>query len=206
MRDASPADKSRALRDFPALRRIEAELVIYETLLRKWQAKINLVGPSTLDQIWWRHFADSAQLLAFATDARMWVDLGSGGGFPGLVLALLLKKTANAEVTLVESDSRKAAFLREVSRETSAPAVVLNQRMEALDIIRPDVVTSRALAPVASLTGAIRPWLDQGTTGLFLAGESGVDMANATLGIEATPSRTGPGFVVKVQSTDSGLS
>ena len=206
MRDTGAADRRRTLESFPELRVIEAELEIYERLLRKWQVKINLVGPSTLDQIWWRHFADSAQLLAFATDARMWVDLGSGGGFPGLVLALLLKKTANAEVTLVESDSRKAAFLREVSRETSAPAVVLNQRMEALDIARPDVVTSRALAPVATLAETIRPWLDKGTTGLFLAGESGAGATDATLRIETTPSRTGPGFVVKVQSTDSGLS
>ena len=199
-------DRVRALREFPVLREIEAELGIYETLLRRWQAKINLVGPSTLDQIWWRHFADSAQLPAFAPDARRWVDLGSGGGFPGLVLALLLKKIGNAEVTLVESDSRKAAFLREVSRETSAPAVVVNKRMEALDIARPDIVTSRALAPVVSLAKTIRPWLDNGTTGMFLAGESGAGVEDATLKIETKPSRTGPGFVVKVHSTDSRLS
>ena len=141
MRDTGVADRRRTLESFPELRAIEAELEIYERLLRKWQAKINLVGPSTLDQIWWRHFADSAQLLAYAPDARAWADLGSGGGFPGMVLALLLKPAGNAEVTLVESDSRKAAFLREVSRETFAPTVVLNQRMEALDIERPDIVT-----------------------------------------------------------------
>lgn len=204
MRDTGAADRRRTLESFPELRVIEAELEIYERLLRKWQVKINLVGPSTLDQIWWRHFADSAQLLAYTPDARTWADLGSGGGFPGLVLALLLKPAGNAEVTLVESDSRKAAFLREVSRETSAPTVVLNQRMEALDIERPDIVTSRALAPVARLSGAIRPWLDRGTTGLFLAGESGGE-GDANLWTDATPSRTGPGFVVKVRSTDSGL-
>ena len=206
MRDTGVADRRRTLESFPELRAIEAELEIYERLLRKWQAKINLVGPSTLDQIWWRHFADSAQLLAYAPDARAWADLGSGGGFPGMVLALLLKPAGNAEVTLVESDSRKAAFLREVSRETFAPTVVLNQRMEALDIERPDIVTSRALAPVARLSGAIRPWLDRGTTGVFLAGESGGEGTDANLWTEATPSRTGPGFVVKVRSTDSGLS
>ena len=206
MRDTGPADRRCALENFPELRAIEPELEIYDSLLLKWQAKINLVGPSTLDQVWWRHFADSAQLLAFAPEARTWADLGSGGGFPGLVLALLLKSTGNAEVTLVESDSRKAAFLREVSRETSAPATVVNQRMERLDIARPDIVTSRALAPVARLSGAIRPWLDSGTTGLFLAGESGSGGTDANLKVEATPSRTGPGFVVKVRSTDSGLS
>lgn len=205
MRNTEVADRRRTLESFPELRVIEAELQIYERLLRKWQAKINLVGPSTLDQIWWRHFADSAQLLAYAPDAQSWADLGSGGGFPGLVLALLLKPAGNAEVTLVESDSRKAAFLREVSRETSAPTVVLNRRMEAIDIARPDIVTSRALAPVARLYGAIRPWLDRGTTGLFLAGESGGEGRDANLWTEATPSRTGPGFVVKVRSTDSGL-
>lgn len=195
----SDSDRARTLKTFPALRAVEAELAIYADLLRKWQARINLVGPATLGQIWWRHFGDSAQLLPFMGDARRCVDLGSGGGFPGLVLALLLKSRAGVEVILVESDSRKAAFLREVSRETHAPVSVLNRRIESPDIPTPDIVTSRALAPVPRLVETVRPWLEQGATGLFLAGESaGGDTDIGNLCVETMPSRTGPGFVVRV--------
>ena len=205
MREMS--DKAIALRALPALRSIEAELAIYEALLRKWQARINLVSAATLEYIWTRHFADSAQLLSFAPEARHWIDLGSGGGFPGIVVALLLKAHGSGQVTLVESDSRKAAFLREVSRETSAPAVVVNARAETLaPDLDLDVVTSRALAPVSRMAETITPWLQRGATGLFLTGEGGPGDVPANLHAEVSPSRTGPGFVVKVTFRESRLS
>ena len=102
--------REQALGLFPELKPIEAELEIYESLLRRWQAKINLVSSATLDDVWLRHFADSAQVHAVAPHIRCWADLGSGAGFPGLVTALLLKSTPDAVVHLIESDQRKAAF------------------------------------------------------------------------------------------------
>lgn len=198
-------DRARALKAFPSLLPAVPELEIYETLLKKWQPKINLVGPTTLNALWWRHFADSAQVLLTCPDARTWIDLGSGAGFPGLVVALMLKGRANALVTLVESDSRKAAFLREVSRETSAPVTVLNMRMEQLgEIAPPDAITSRALAPLGRLAPTIRPWIQRGSTGVFLKGESGIEAEEADFQIDSIPSRTGPGFVIKVRSRESG--
>ena len=106
-------------------------LLAYQALLGRWQQRINLVGPATLEDFWSRHAADSAQLLALAEDRRVWLDLGSGGGFPGLVVAIMLAETGG-HVHLVESDGRKAAFLRTVIREVGAPASVHNRRAEEL--------------------------------------------------------------------------
>lgn len=148
----------------------------YETLLRKWQKTINLVAPSTLDHVWHRHFADSAQLLNFTPPgARFWIDLGSGAGFPGLVLAILLReKNPGARMTLVESDSRKAAFLREVARQTGTVVDIYVGRIENLStqakVPRADVVTARALASLAKLLELSRPFFGPTTTGLFLKG------------------------------------
>ncbi len=128
-------------------------LRVYEMLLRKWQRTINLVGPSTLSDPWRRHFLDSAQLYALAPQgARCWVDVGSGAGFPGLVLALLGAR----QVHLVESDARKAAFLREVARATEAPVLVHTSRSEAVSRetvggADADVIMARAVAPPAAL-------------------------------------------------------
>ena len=102
----------------------------YVALLRKWQAAKNLVGPATLDTIWTRHIADSAQLFSLAPDARRWVDIGSGAGFPGLVLAIMGKSTPGFHVDLVESNGRKCAFLREVVRTLGLPVSVHNGRIE----------------------------------------------------------------------------
>ncbi len=119
-----------ALACVPVLTPIQRELAIYEDLLRRWQPRINLVAANTLTDLWLRHFADSAQVAEAAPQARIWVDLGSGAGFPGLVTALLLKRQTGAKVHLVESDQRKAAFLRAVSRETDAPVDVHPERVE----------------------------------------------------------------------------
>jgi 16S rRNA (guanine527-N7)-methyltransferase len=149
-----------------------ADLKHYEELLRKWQRTINLVGPSTLSHIWTRHFEDSAQLYRCAPQARHWIDLGSGGGFPGLVIAMLGKE-AGLRVDLVESDARKAAFLRTVSRETETPAMIHHGRIETVlpTLGQPDVVSARALAPLRQLLDWTAPVIAQGAMGVFLKGQ-----------------------------------
>ncbi len=176
------ASRQEALRLFPALRVIEAELEIYEKLLRRWQATINLISSSTLDDIWMRHFADSAQALAAAPDVRRWADMGSGAGFPGLITALLLKPDPGAIVHLIESDQRKAAFLRTVSRETQAPAQIHAARIEsALPGLADQIegVSARALAPLDRLLQIAREPLEKGAIGVFLKGEDWRDELTA---------------------------
>jgi 16S rRNA (guanine527-N7)-methyltransferase len=167
-------DKAAALALTPVSRETEARLDRYVELLGQWQAKTNLVAPSTLPNLWTRHIADSLQLLALAPSAKVWVDLGSGGGFPGVVLACALGETADARVHLVERNSKKAAFLREALRVTGAPGVVHAAGIE--DIVdsisgRIDCVTARALAPLHQLIGFAEPLVQQGAKALFLKGQ-----------------------------------
>ena len=166
--------REKAFALFPELQRIAPELTLYADLLRRWQAKINLIAPNTLGELWLRHFADSAQVQAAAPEARIWADLGSGAGFPGLVTALLLKGKSGATVHLIESDQRKGAFLRAVSRETSAPAQIHIGRIET---ILPELegsieaVSARALAPLSDLVRFTANSLEKGAQGVFLKGE-----------------------------------
>src|SRR5207344_2891265 len=118
-----PADKIAALALTPVSRETEARLDRYVSLLVEWQAKTNLVAPSTLPHLWTRHIADSLQLLALAPSAEVWMDLGSGGGFPGVVLACALAESSGASVHLVERNAKKAAFLREALRVTGSPGM-----------------------------------------------------------------------------------
>lgn len=198
----------------------------YETLLKTWQRTINLVSPATLDAVWHRHFADSAQLLdlglspppcgtgsgvgeTITADGRdspspglsregggkvpggqgrggkSWLDLGSGGGFPGLVLAIMLaERDPKARMTLVESDSRKAAFLGEVARKTGVAVEIRAERSEkaatqAKSQIR-DVITARALAPLPKLLGLSLPFFSPQTVALFPKGrEAEVEVGEA---------------------------
>ncbi len=169
-------------RRFDVSRETIDKLSAYEALLRQWQKTINLVAPSTLDAVWSRHFADSAQLLALApADAKSWLDLGSGAGFPGLVLAVMLAGRPGAKVTLVESDTRKAAFLAEVGRRTGAPVDIRPERIEKAATqskLGPvDVITARALAPLPRLLDLAAPAFSAHTTGLFLKGrEAGTEV------------------------------
>ena len=141
---------------FDVSRETLTRLLAYQALLGRWQQRINLVGPATLDDFWARHAADSAQLLALAGDRRIWLDLGSGGGFPGLVVAIMLAESGG-HVHLVESDGRKAAFLRTVIREVGVPASVHNRRAEELamageaSLADVQVISARALAPLPDL-------------------------------------------------------
>lgn len=152
-------------------------LVVYVDLLRQWQAKINLIGPDTVDQIWHRHIADSLQLLTLLPcDCTTILDLGSGAGLPGLPLALALRPGGNIIVHMVESNAKKAAFLRQAVRVTGASAVVHNTRIESLDsgALRKDidVVTSRALAPLSSLLDYAQKPMENRAVGLFLKGQN----------------------------------
>lgn len=179
------------------------KLLAYEALLRQWQKTINLVAPSTLDAVWSRHFADSAQLLALApADAKRWLDLGSGAGFPGLVLAIMLADREGARMTLVESDTRKAAFLGEVARRTGAPVDIRPERIEKIatqsKLGSVDVITARALAPLPRLLELAAPAFSAHTVGLFLKGrdaETEVDAARERWSFESSlhPSLTDAG-------------
>jgi 16S rRNA (guanine527-N7)-methyltransferase len=162
-------------RDFGASPEALERLATYESLLRQWQKALNLVAPATLDKVWHRHFGDSAQLLPLIPEGRRHlVDIGSGAGFPGLVLAVLLAGRSEVRVSLVESDQRKAAFLREVARQVAIPVDILSTRIESpetqIRLGSVDVVTARALAPLDRLLDWSAPLFGLGTVGLFLKG------------------------------------
>ena len=173
------ADRARALALTPVSRETMERLDRFVALLLHWQQTTNLIAASTVPHLWTRHVADSLQLLDFtradlALETRLWVDLGSGGGFPGLVLACALADRPGAEVHLVESNAKKAAFLREAVRVTGAPAVVHGIRIEKFTESfegRAQVVTARALAPLKPLLDQCFPlWTDR-TLGLFPKGQ-----------------------------------
>src|SRR4051794_27081065 len=148
------SDKAAALALTPVSRETEARLDRYVDLLREWQAKTNLVAPSTLPNLWTRHISDSLQLLALAPFAKTWADFGSGGGFPGVVLACALAETPGAMIHLVERNAKKAAFLREALRVTNSPGQVhLADIGDSVDRIGSivDCVTARAVAPLHQL-------------------------------------------------------
>jgi 16S rRNA (guanine527-N7)-methyltransferase len=167
-------DRAKALKLTPVSDDALARLDKYAALLTEWQSRINLVAPSTLPQLWTRHIADSLQLLRHAPDAKIWVDLGSGAGLPGIPIACALAQTPGAQVHLVESTGKKAAFLREAVRITGAPAVVHAERIENFGESyagKTDVVTARALAPLSSLFDQALPFMAKGAIGLFLKGQ-----------------------------------
>jgi 16S rRNA (guanine527-N7)-methyltransferase len=168
------SDRAAALALTPVSRETEIRLDRYVGLLLDWQAKTNLVAPSTLPTLWTRHIADSLQLLALAPDAKIWVDLGSGGGFPGVVLACALAEVSGAMVHLIERNAKKAAFLREALRITGASGTVhLADIEDSVDRISGpvDCVTARAVAPLHQLIGFAEPMVRRGAKALFLKGQ-----------------------------------
>jgi 16S rRNA (guanine527-N7)-methyltransferase len=201
------SDKEAALVLTPVSRETVKRLDSYVALLEAWQAKTNLVAPSTLPQIWTRHIADSLQLIALKPDAKIWVDLGSGGGFPGVVLACALAEIPGAQVHLVERIAKKAAFLREAIRVTRAPGVV--HLSEIGDSVEKwtgpiDCVTARALAPLHQLIGFVEPLVEKGATALFLKGQDvETELTESTrywnIRHKLHPSRTGgQGWIVEI--------
>jgi len=157
---------------FSVPRETVERLEAYRRLLIEWSGRMNLVGPKELDLFWSRHALDSAQLLKFAPEAKAWVDLGSGAGFPGLVVAAFLADQPGASVHLVESTGKKAAFLRAAAEEAALPVKVFNERIEDFGTGKGpyDVVTARALAPLPRLIAYAKPILDRGAIGLFHKG------------------------------------
>ena len=164
---------------FAVSRETAGRLKVYADLLVKWQKTINLVAPSTLSEVWQRHIADSAQIFELApVGAMRWADLGSGAGFPGLVLAILLADRTGVRLSLVESDSRKCAFLAEVVRKTGIAqriaVEIVNARIETAATqarLGPvDVITARALAPLERLCELSVGLFGPGTVALFLKG------------------------------------
>jgi len=144
----------------------------YASLLRKWQGTINLISPSTLPTLWSRHMLDSAQLMDHIPNAaQSWIDLGSGGGFPGLVCATIAAHAyPQISFTLVEADLRKAAFLRETARQIGVSVGVMSRRIEDLPPSRADIVSARALAPLTSLCAYAHPHLAENGICLFQKG------------------------------------
>ena len=202
-----PADKAAALALTPVSRETEARLDRYVDLLREWQAKTNLVAPSTLPNLWTRHISDSLQLLSLAPSATRWVDLGSGGGFPGVVLACALAETPGANIQLVERNAKKAAFLREALRVTQGAGTVhLADIGDIVDRIDGpiDCVTARALAPLHQLLGFAEPLVGKGARALFPKGQDvEAELTEATKYWNIAPklhsSRTGgQGWIVEL--------
>ena len=194
------ADRARALALIAVSRETAARLDRFVALLLDWHSRMNLIAASTVPTLWTRHIADSLQLLAIAPQARKWADLGSGGGFPGLPIACALAEQNSAEVHLIESNKKKAAFLREAVRVTGAPAVVHAERVA--DFAQAsrgelDAVTARALAPLPELLSIAYPLLKRGALGLFPKGqdvEAELTQATKCWSIQASlvPSRTDP--------------
>jgi 16S rRNA (guanine527-N7)-methyltransferase len=204
-------DKRAALALTPVSRETEQRLDRYADLLRQWQAKVNLVAPSTLPTLWTRHIADSLQLLELAPRARIWVDFGSGGGFPGIVLACAMAEHDDAMVHLVERNAKKAAFLREALRVSGGRGTVhLADIGDYVDSFRGpvDCITARALASLNVLLGFAEPLMKQGAKALFLKGQDvESELTEATKYWNISPrlhqSRTGPGWIVELDQIAS---
>ena len=172
---APDADRARALALVPVPPEAERRLAVYVDLLARWRKVTNLISEASFAEVWTRHIADSAQLRALAPAAKTWVDLGSGAGFPGLVIAILIADIAGARVHCIDSDRRKCAFLREVARETGAPAEIHAERVEQIDpesLLPVDAVVARAFAPLPRLIELANVWIMHGAVGVFPRGRS----------------------------------
>jgi 16S rRNA (guanine527-N7)-methyltransferase len=202
-------DRARALSAASVSRETTERLDRFVDMLLKWQRTTNLIAPSTVDQLWTRHVADSLQLLGLAPEARTWVDLGTGGGFPGLVIACALADRPGSRIHLIDSHGRKAAFLREAVRTLGVPALVHAVRIEEFinsfsDAV--DVVTARAVAPLRALLSYAEPLVKRGALALFPKGQDvETELTDAAkywiIETELIPSRTSPrGRIVVVRT------
>jgi 16S rRNA (guanine527-N7)-methyltransferase len=191
------SDRAAALKLTPVSRETLAALDQFVELFLRWQRAVQLVATSTLSKLWTRHIADSLQLLDLAYDAKVWADLGSGGGFPGLIVAIALKER-DAKVHLIESDQRKAAFLREAVRVLDLPGMIHVKRIENVTVTELpglEVVTARALSPLPDLLSLAAPYIDAGAKGLFMKGanlDNELTAATKSWNIKSTivPSKT----------------
>jgi len=213
LKSALAQDRARAVALNPdsVSRETWARLDALVALVLERQQAMNLIAASTVPQVWTRHVADSLQLLALAPAARTWVDLGSGAGFPGLVIACALAGTAGAAVHLVESTRKKAAFLAEAAAALKLPVTVHPDRIEDFapaNRVSFDVVTARAVAPLSKLLGYAIPLLKSGAIGLFHKGQDvEAELTEAskywTIEAELIPSKTDPrGRIVLVRHAE----
>jgi 16S rRNA (guanine527-N7)-methyltransferase len=207
-----PADRERALSLVNVSRETLDRLDRFVEVLLRWQSHTNLIAASTVKELWTRHIADSLQLVDLAPQAKTWVDLGSGAGFPGLVIACALADVPGVKVHLVESKQKKCAFLREAAEAARVPAIIHCERVEDYALHfrgRPDVVTARALKPLPELLELARPLLKTGTKALFLKGQDvEAELTEAakcwTIHHNLVPSRTDSrGRIVVIDSLES---
>ncbi|AUQ76166.1 16S rRNA (guanine(527)-N(7))-methyltransferase RsmG [Phaeobacter piscinae] len=174
----------------------------YEALVKKWSPKINLIAKSTLADVWDRHIVDSVQICQGIDFPQSWLDIGSGGGFPGVVVAILAAERApDCAITLIESDQRKCAFLRTAIRECGVKATVISERIEKVPPMAVDVISARALADLSTLLGFVERHLHQEGIALFSKGlqwKKEVDNARSQwqFDLKSTKSWTEPDAVV----------
>lgn len=173
-------------------------------LLTKWNAAVNLVSKDSISQVWSRHIADSAQIFNFASGAKLWADLGSGGGFPGVVVAILAaEKAPDMKVILVESDQRKAVFLRQACDSLGLSTQIISERIEKIDSLNADVLSARALAPLPQLCEFSRRHLAPDGRAIFLKGRSylaeiAAARASWNFSLETHASITDPASIILV--------
>ena len=202
------ADKARALQLTRVSRETEKRLDMFVEALLLWQRTTNLVAASTLSHLWTRHVADSLQLVDLAPEARVWVDFGAGAGFPGIPIACALVDKSGTTVHLIESNGKKAAFLREAVRITGVPAKVHQERAEKFGESFHETVhavTARALAPLKTLCDQAFPLIARGAVGIFPKGQDvDAELTEAakywSIEAEKVPSKTSPeGCIVVIR-------
>ena len=211
------SDRARALALTPVSRETSDRLDTFVELLLSWQRTTNLIAASTIPHLWTRHIADSLQLLELAPDAQVWADLGSGAGFPGLIIAIALAEKPGTVVHLIDSNKKKAAFLREAQRVTGAPAEIHAERIEDFAdsfAVPLDVVTARAVAPLKLLLNQSFPLLGKsGVIGLFPKGQNAelelrdarAAMTSWKMNATLVPSRTdAAGRIVVIRDVERG--
>jgi 16S rRNA (guanine527-N7)-methyltransferase len=195
-------DRKKALAMFDVSRETIARLDQFVGLLLAWQRRINLISPTTIPSLWTRHVADSLQLLDLVRtsnrEPRVWLDLGAGGGFPGIVIACAVADVPGTRVHLIESNTKKASFLREAVRAAAVPGIVHAARIETMSTelgATADFVTARALAPLPDLFEMIAPFLKKGAKALLPKGQDlDIELTEATkhwnIEAESAPSKT----------------
>lgn len=208
MRDKDGFGIDEAVQDLNVSRETLAALSLIVSELHEWRQKMNLIGPREANHIWRRHVFDSLQLSQIIPPTARIVDLGSGAGFPGLVLAALAA-SRGGYVTMIESVGKKCTFLREVVKKAGLPATVLNERVEKVNDVTAEYVTARAFAPLPMLLNYAAPWLETGAIGVFPKGRRWQEELTQasdcwTFAHEVIPSHSGDGSVLKIWEVSRG--
>lgn len=197
-----------AVADFNVSRETKLALITIIEELHDWRTRMNLIGPAEAQQVWRRHVYDSLQLSTHLEASGDILDLGSGAGFPALILAALAK-TQGGHVTIIESVGKKCAFLRHTAAQAGLPVSVLNQRVERTEGLAPDYVTARAFAPLPKLLDYAEKWLSAGSVGVFPKGRKWQEELTRasdcwTFSHEVIPSQSGDGVILKIWEVARG--